>query len=119
VSGSNNSIIGNHFSEIVDTQGIRPLGSTPVVIRVAAGSGNYVSSNHVVAMDVRAATSDSCFTAQVDALLATDASDGLAVTTVLVDPGAVRNTVLDSGTDAQIVVDRTVNAVRATPAIGS
>jgi hypothetical protein len=119
VSGNNNSIIGNHFSEIVDTQGIRPLGSTPVIIRVAAGSGNYVSSNHVVAMDVHAATSDSCFTAQVDSLLATDASDGLTVTTVLVDLGSVRNTVLDSGTDAQLVVDRSANAVRATPAIGS
>ena len=119
VSGSNNSVIGNHFSEIVDTQDVRPAGSTPVIIRVAAGSGNYVSSNHVVAMDVRAATSDSCFAAQVDALLATDASDGLTVTTVMVDPGSVRNTVLDSGTDAQLVVDRSANAVRATPAIGS
>ncbi|MBE1875975.1 right-handed parallel beta-helix repeat-containing protein [Myceligenerans pegani] len=119
VSGSNNSIIGNHFSEIVDTHAVRPSGSTPVIIRVAAGSGNYVSSNHVVAMDVRAATSDSCYAAQVDALLATDASDGLAVSTVVVDPASVRNTVLDSGTDAQLVVDRSANAVRATPAIGA
>ncbi|GAB3162371.1 hypothetical protein GCM10027059_14960 [Myceligenerans halotolerans] len=119
VSGSNNSIIGNHFSEIVDTQSIRPSGSTPVIIRVAAGSGNYVSSNHVVALDVHAATSESCFEAQVDALLATDAADGLTVTTVTVDPASVRNTVLDSGTEAQVVVDRSANAVRATPAIGS
>lgn len=119
VSGSNNSVIGNHFSEIVDAQGIRPVGSTPVIIRVAVGSGNYVSSNHVVALDVHAATSDSCFAAQVDALLATDASDGLVVTTVMVDPESARNTVLDSGTEAQVVADRRVNAVRATPTIGS
>lgn len=119
VSGSNNSVIGNHFSEIVDAQGIRPAGSTPVIIRVAVGSGNYVSSNHVVALDVHAATSDSCFAAQVDALLATDASDGLVVTTVMVDPESARNTVLDSGTEAQVVADRRVNAVRATPTIGS
>lgn len=118
VSGSNNSVIGNHFSEIVDAQGIRPAGSTPVIIRVAEGSGNYVSSNHVVALDVHAATSDSCFAAQVDALLATDASDGLVVTTVMVDPESARNTVLDSGTEAQVVADRRVNAVRATPVIG-
>lgn len=119
VSGSNNSVIGNHFSEIVDAQGIRPAGATPVIIRVAAGSGNYVSSNHIVALDVHASTSDSCFAAQVDALLATDASDGLVVTTVLVDPESARNTVLDSGTETQVVADRRVNAVRATPAIGS
>lgn len=119
VSGSNNSVIGNHFSEIVDAQGIRPAGATPVVIRVAAGSGNYVSSNHIVALDVHASTSDSCFAAQVDALLATDASDGLVVATVLVDPESARNTVLDSGTETQVVADRRVNAVRATPAIGS
>lgn len=119
VSGSNNSVIGNHFSEIVDAQGIRPAGATPVIIRVAAGSGNYVSSNHIVALDVHASTSDSCFTAQVDALLATDASDGLIVTAVMVDPESARNTVLDSGTETQVVADRRVNAVRATPAIGS
>jgi inulin fructotransferase (DFA-I-forming) len=119
VSGSNNSVIGNHFSEIIDAQSVRPAGSTPVIIRVAAGSGNYVSSNHVVALDVHAATSDSCFAAQVDALLATDASDGLVVTTVLVDPESARNTVLDSGTEAQVVADRRLNAVRATPVIGS
>lgn len=119
VDGSNNSVIGNHFSAIIDAQAIRPAGSTPVVVRLAAGSGNYVSSNHVVALDVHAATSDSCFTAQVDALLATAASDGLAVTTVQVDPGSARNTVLDSGTETQVVADRRLNAVRATPAIGS
>lgn len=119
VSGSNNSVIGNHFSEIVDAQGIRPAGATPVIIRVAAGSGNYVSSNHIVALDVHAATSDSCFAAQVDALLATGASDGLIVTAVMVDAESARNTVLDSGTETQVVADRRVNAVRATPAIGS
>lgn len=117
VDGSNNSLIANHFSEIIDAQDIRPIGATPVIIRVTAGSGNYVSSNHIVALDVHAATSDSCFAAQVDALLATDASDRLAVTTVMVDPGSVRNTILDSGTDTQVVADRSINAVRSTPAI--
>lgn len=119
VDGSNNSVIGNHFSEVVDAESIRPTGATPVIIRLVAGGGNYVSSNHIVAMDVHAKSSDSCFSAQVDALLTTEASDGLAVTAVLVDSDSARNTILDSGTDAQVVVDRAANAFRATPAIAA
>lgn len=118
ISGSNNSVIGNHFSEVIDSQSIRPDGATPVIIRLAAGAGNFVSNNHVVAMDVHAKSSDSCFSAQVDALLTTAASDGLAVTAVLVDPESTRNTILDSGSDGQVIADRAVNAVRATPLIG-
>ncbi len=119
VSGSNNSIIGNHFSQVIGAQDIRPEGATPVIIRVASGSGNFVSTNHAVALDVHALSSDSCFEAQVDALLTTGASQEREVTTVLVDPGSTRNTILDSGCDSQILADRNVNAVRATPTIGS
>ncbi|MFJ6027236.1 NosD domain-containing protein [Pseudarthrobacter sp. NPDC092424] len=119
VSGNNNSVIGNHFSEAIDSQSIRPAGATPVIIRLAAGTGNFVSSNHVVAVDVRATSGDSCYSAQVDALLATESSVSLAVTTVMVDSGSARNTILDSGTDGQVVADRAVNAVRATPAFGA
>ncbi|MEE2568925.1 right-handed parallel beta-helix repeat-containing protein [Pseudarthrobacter sp. J64] len=119
ISGSNNSVTGNHFSQIIDSESIRPPGATPVVIRLAAGTGNFVSSNHVVALDVHATSSDSCFSAQVDALLTTGSSEALAVTAVQVDPDSARNTILDSGTDAQVIADRAVNAVRATPGIGS
>lgn len=119
VSGSNNSIIGNHFSEVIDSQGIRPTGATPVIIRLRAGGGNFLSSNHVVAMDVHAKSSGSAFSAQVDALLSTEASDGLPVTAVMVDPESTGNTILDSGCDPQVVLDRAVNAFRATPAVGS
>ncbi|WP_115788892.1 right-handed parallel beta-helix repeat-containing protein [Arthrobacter silvisoli] len=119
VDGSNNTVVGNHFSEVIDADSIRPAGAAPVIIRLQAGTGNFVSNNHVVALDVRAESSDSCFAAQVDALLTTSASDGLAVTAVLVDPESARNTILDSGTDAQVIADRTVNAFRATPAIAS
>ncbi|TNB69453.1 right-handed parallel beta-helix repeat-containing protein [Arthrobacter sp. BB-1] len=119
VSGSNNSVIGNHFSDVIDSQGIRPAGATPVIIRLRAGAGNFVSNNHVVAMDVHAKSSESCFSAQVDALLTTEASDVLRVTAVMVDAGSVRNTILDSGSDAQVAADRAVNAVRATPTVGS
>lgn len=118
VSGSSNSVIGNHFSEVIDAQSIRPTGATPVIVRVTAGSGNYISSNHVVAIDVHAKSSDSAFSAQVDALLLTDASRSLAVTAVMVDSESARNTILDSGSDAEVVVDRALNAFRATPATG-
>ena len=39
VSGSNNSVIGNHFSQIIDSGSIRPEGATPVIIRLARRDG--------------------------------------------------------------------------------
>lgn len=119
VSGSNNSVIGNHFSEVIDSRSIRPSGATPVIIRLLAGRGNYVSSNHVVALDVHANSSDSAFAAQVNALLTTEASNVLKVTSVMVEFESALNTILDSGSDAQVIVDKAVNAFRATPAIGA
>lgn len=118
VSGSDNSVIGNHFSEVVDAQSIRPTGVAPVIIRLVAGGGNFVSNNHVVAKDVRAASSGDAFSAQVDALLSTTAASGLPVTTVLVEPGSTANTVLDSGSGSQVVMDLEANAFRATPSLG-
>ncbi|GAA4288950.1 NosD domain-containing protein [Georgenia daeguensis] len=119
VSGESNSVIGNHFSAVIDSQRISPPGATPVIMRLVSGSGNYVANNHVVAVDVRARTSDSCFSAQVDALLTTTGSGQLAVTTVLVEAASSRNTVLDSGDDAQVVMDRAANAFRPTPSIST
>ena len=118
ISGDNNSVIANHFSEVVGASSIRPAGATPVIVRLISGTGNYVANNHVVALDVDAATSDSCYSAQVNALLTTESSDRLAVTTVLVEPASARNTVLDSGADSEVVMDRTANAFRPTPTIG-
>ncbi|WP_431220011.1 NosD domain-containing protein [Leifsonia xyli] len=118
IEGSNNSVIGNHFSEVVDAEKLRPAGATPVIIRLSEGSGNYVATNHVVALDVRASSGESAFDAQVDALLATAATHPLDVVTVLVEPASTANTVLDSGTAAQTVLDVTANAFRPTPGIG-
>lgn len=115
VSGSNNSIIGNHISEVVDSRRIRPTDATPVVIRLATGTGNYVATNHVVAVNARAKSSGSAFEAQVDALLTTEASESLPVTCVQVDPASSRNTVLDSGTETEVDLDVTLNAFRPTP----
>ncbi|WP_416429476.1 NosD domain-containing protein [Paenarthrobacter nicotinovorans] len=115
VSGNNNSVIGNHFSQIIDSESVRPEGATPVIIRLREGAGNFVSNNHVVALNVHANASDDCFEAQVDALLTTDAAEDLAVTAVLVDPESARNTILDSGRETQISADRASNAIRPTP----
>ncbi len=117
IEGAGNSVIGNHFSETIDAQDIRPSGATPVIMRFVTGSGNYVASNHVVASDIRAKTGDSCYAAQVDALLTTESSGQLTVTTVLVETGSLGNTVLDSGDDTQVVMDRATNAFRPTPMI--
>ncbi|MCI0157755.1 right-handed parallel beta-helix repeat-containing protein [Leifsonia shinshuensis] len=119
ISGDGNSVIGNHFSEVVDAQTIEPRGATPVIIRLVEGSGNFVSTNHTVGSDVHATTGDSAFAAQVDALLTTSTSGALAVTTVLVDPASQGNTVLDSGTEEQVVIDTAENAFRATPSLPS
>ncbi|WP_018750574.1 NosD domain-containing protein [Paenibacillus sanguinis] len=118
INGNHNSVMANHFSEVINTQHIKPAGATPVIIRIASGRGNYIANNHVVATEVQAQASDSCFSAQVDALLNTEASKPLAITTVWVEKAAEQNTILDSGSDAQVVIDRTVNAFRATPAPG-
>ena len=119
VDGSHNSVIGNHFSEVVDSGSIRPTGATPVIIRLASGVGNFVSTNHVVAKDVHHTADDSCFEAQVGALLTTRAASGLSVTTVMVEEASSGNTILDSGTDDQVVADRAANAIRPTPTVGS
>lgn len=119
ISGNNNSVIANHFSEVMNIHNIKPVGATPVIIRIVAGNGNFISSNHVVATNVSPNTSDSCFTAQVEALLATEGKEPLNVTTVLVENGSLQNTVLDSGSEAQVIMDKTLNAFRATPTLGN
>lgn len=115
INGNNNSVIGNHFSAIIDTKYIAPSGATPVIIRIVSGNENYISNNHIVATEAHMNSSDSCFSAQVGALLTTEASRPLAVTTVLVESKSLRNTILDSGSDLQVSMDKTVNAFRATP----
>jgi len=119
ISGNDNSVIGNHFSEIVDATRVRPADSRPVVIRLVSGEGTFVSSNHAVGKDVRSTAGDGAFEAQVDALLATGDAAPLALTTVLVDRESIGNTILDSGTVSEVAVDASSNAFRPTPAVGA
>ena len=115
-------VIANHISEIIHTQSIKPAGAKPVIIHIVSGKGNYISDNHIVATteatDEQTKASDSCFSAQVDALTTTDKLVALDVTAVLVEKESVQNTILDSGSEGQVIIDRTVNAFRATPVPG-
>lgn len=119
ISGNHNSVISNHISETIHTKYIKPLGAKPVIIHIVSGKGNYISGNHIVATTEReneqTEASSSCFSAQVEALTSTNKLDVLDVTTVLVEKESIQNIILDSGSEDQIVMDRSVNAFRATP----
>jgi inulin fructotransferase (DFA-I-forming) len=117
VSGNDNSVIGNHFSAVINPASIRPSGVRPVIVRVAAGEGNYIASNHVVAREVRSVTGGSAFEAQVEALLTTEEAGRVPVTAVQVDTASTGNTVMDTGTAAQVLIDLSANAFRAAPDI--
>ncbi len=119
ISGNHNSVLANHISETVRRQAIRPSGARPVIIHVVSGTGNYISNNHIVATaEEPKEASDSCYAAQVDALTATGRLAALDVTAVLVEKESAQNTVLDSGSEDQVILDRTCNAFRAVPAVG-
>lgn len=125
IDGSNNSIIANHISETVDVQYLKPQGIKPIVIRLVAGKGNYLANNHIVATTEASASQaqtleeDACFAAQVSALLTTDRLKALNAVAVLVEKRSAQNTILDSGSDNQVLMDRAVNAFRATPIPGT
>jgi inulin fructotransferase (DFA-I-forming) len=124
IHGRNNSVIANHISLSIDARDIRPPVARPVIINIVLGDGNYIANNHVVATtedteaEATEAPNSACFATQVGALLSTRNLRALDVTTVLVAQGSARNTILDSGSAAEVVMDRTANAFRATPAPG-
>lgn len=122
IHGKNNTITANHISETIAHASVKPKGSKPVIIHLAAGEGNYIAGNHIAATTdsnrEEPAASERCFASQVDALIRTDEMIPLDVITVLVEKEAVNNTILDSGRWDQVVVDRTSNAFRPTPTPG-
>jgi len=117
LNGSNNSIIGNHFSLRIDSNNIRPSDAKPVIIRIASGSENYVSNNNVVTKDTKISTSDSCYSSQIESLLDNKNLINLDVITVLVEEKSVHNTILDSGNKMQVVLNKNKNIFRPTPVL--
>lgn len=119
ISGSNNSVIANHFSEIIDRQYIVPEGVMPVIIHIVSGNGNYISDNHIVATAESSGVSvdriSSCFSTQVANLMVGEKTEILGVMTVMIEQGSVGNTILDSGTEYQVEMNKSLNAFRATP----
>ena len=117
ICGCNNSIIANHISETIGRQYLKPAGVKPVIIHIEAGHGNYVASNHIVATTEAAekgvsSEDDSCFGAQVGALLSIDSLEELDVVCVRVAAGAVNNTILDTCSETQCEADATRNQCR-------
>ena len=125
INGSNNSVIANHISETIDVQYLKPLGIKPVIIRLVSGKGNYIANNHIVATtetsaaQVQPSEEDACFAAQVSALLTTARLKELDAVAVQVEKESAQNTILDSGSDDRVLMDRAVNAFRATPVPGT
>lgn len=97
-------------------ESIKPADKRPVIIRLISGNGNYIASNHIVAMaELDAEASEACFAAQVNALTGRDRRRKLDVVHVLVEEKSEENIVLDSGSEKQVILDRKRNAFRATP----
>lgn len=123
IDGNNNSVISNHISETIDKRYLIPADSTPVIIRVAKGQGNYIANNHIVATtegvqpdmaSIQESENDACFSAQVGALLTADKLENLPVVAVLIDKQSNQNVILDSGRSEQVDLDKAKNAFRAT-----
>lgn len=117
VDGNKNSIIGNHFSEVLASSKVRPSNAKPIIVRVAGGTENFISNNHMTASEVDLHQSDDCYEGQVESLLDSGKRRNLKVISVKVDSASTFNTVLDSGTEEQIELDVEVNVFRATPSL--
>ena len=122
LNGDNNSVMANHISESIDARYLKPAFEKPVIIRIVSGRGNHVANNHIVATTESSHASDAppseCFATQVEAILATRNLTPLAVIAVKIEREAFYNTVLDSGSDAEVLMDKAVNGFRGTPVPG-
>lgn len=119
IEGSCNSVIGNHISETIEKQYLKPVGVRPVVIRLVSGTENYVACNHIVAttkVDTKEAEGDcSCFNAQVGALLSVNELVKLPVDAVRADAASSGNIILDTCGESETVVDFDANIFRGIP----
>lgn len=117
INGNNNTITGNHFSEIIDEQYIKPTKTKPVIINLSSGENNLISNNNFVATEANAEAGQSAFAAQVDSLLQVGTPKKISFISVSIRESASENTVLDSGTESQVKLDKNKNAFRPTPTL--
>lgn len=117
LEGSNNSIIGNHFSEILDRKWLMPEGVQPTIMHLVSGKQNYLATNYAVATEAHADSGDSAFAAQVGSLLKIAENAPIKINTVVVETESSQNIILDSGDETQVKLDVHVNAFRPTPSV--
>lgn len=121
LEGSNNSIIANHISETIGRQYLNPIGTKPIMIHVVSGNGNYIANNHIVATTENAEGKNendaSCFEAQVGALLTIGQLEKMEVTAVLIEKESTQNVVLDTGTEDEVILDKSRNVFRPVPVL--
>ena len=109
-----NSILADIKSRQTDLD-IEECGKPGAVIYIPPGDYHLTATTEIAGK--QASEADSCFSAQVDALLTAELRE-LDVTAVLVEKESFHNVILDTGSDAQVIMDRSVNTFRAVPAFG-
>ena len=120
IQGSSNSLIANHISETIEQQYLKPAGVKPIIIRLVSGRENYIANNHIVATTKtdkkESEENQSCFDAQVGALLSMDELVKLPIEAVHVDEASLDNIILDTCRKNEIFMDFSTNIFREIPA---
>lgn len=119
IQGSSNSLIANHISETIEQQYLKPAGIKPIIIRLVSGRENYIANNHIVATTKtdkkESEENQSCFDAQVGALLSMDELVKLPIEAVHVDEASLDNIILDTCRENEAVMDFAENVFRGIP----
>ncbi|MCR5271564.1 MAG: right-handed parallel beta-helix repeat-containing protein, partial [Lachnospiraceae bacterium] len=118
ISGNHNTFTANHISENIALRYLRPSGIRPVIVRLISGVDNRISDCHIVALSEESTAgneSDSCFSAQVDALLTVQNTKSLDVCNVRIENESYSNVVLDMGYKEELEIDFEKNRVRLLP----
>ncbi len=120
IDGSHNSFISNHISENIEKDSLKPNRDVkPVVLHITGGDDNYIANNHMLVMtkdDGHAESvreSDSCFGAQVNALLLK--TKPMEAVLIRVDATSSGNIILDSAREGEVDIDKSQNTFRAIP----
>ena len=121
IQGSSNSLIANHISETIEQQYLKPAGVKPIIIRLVSGRENYIANNHIVATTKtdkkESEENQSCFDAQVGALLSMDELVKLPIEAVHVDEASLDNIILDTCRENEAVMDFAENVFRGIPCL--